>query len=147
MDEVLRRMIAQLTGSNLEAWIIFEGQSTDWLVQNSLVVLDQATLRWRYESNRGDEYRKCLKETDKLRNDRNLVIHGDWATTNRLSSPAKPRSTDAAHAAETFFVMRSRYRRWGHEECWSAADVDAVASAIQDWITRVIVILDEDQEL
>lgn len=134
LENALRYVVGKLSGDHDAGWIIFEGQSMDWLLLNGNAVLGEYVGdedgRNRRLGSYGRSLRKLFKEAESLKNDRNVVIHGEWKQECLLRSGCKPHSPDSDHAEELFHVIRSRYRRGYEEEAWSIADIEKLASKI-----------------
>jgi hypothetical protein len=137
LEAALRRVVAELVGGDDAGWIIFEGQSVDWLIQNGLAVLGQHAegsdgTMLSYGAP-GNKLRELFREADKLKGDRNTIVHGDWRTDCvgvAINEPefCRPRSPETLRAEHVFHVVRSRYRKGFEEQAWSIDDIEAVAA-------------------
>jgi len=140
LESALRHVVADLAGGDDAGWIIFEGQSVDWLIQNGIAVLgqhqeDEDGNSWRL-GRFGRVLRDLFRAAEGLKNDRNLIIHGEWRTTclgASINEPefCRPRSSSSAGGDQVFHVLRSRYRKGFEEQAWTIANIEAVASAAE----------------
>jgi hypothetical protein len=111
----------------------------DWLISNGKAVLgeyaeDDDGKNYRLGTH-GKSLRKIFVEAGKLKNDRSVVIHGDWRSECLIGSKldgCKPRCSLTLHAKQVFHVIRSRYRRDFEEQAWSIADIENLALAFTD---------------
>lgn len=147
MEDILRSIVAFLTGSVPEGWLVFEGQSTDWLLQNGQAVLGQPSSRFKPES--VDHMRSLFREAVRLKNDRNLVVHGTWMANGDDGSGYTPRSAGTLDASEIFTVARSRFRKRVDWQSWSLADVEELAAEIRALVLQLYKspLFDDDDSL
>ncbi|QIS19556.1 hypothetical protein [Nocardia terpenica] len=147
LEAQVRFAVGDLAGGiGGEGWIIFEGQSMDWLILNGIAVLGEYNLEYGgYTSafrNSIEQMKKCLRDVEKVKSERNTIIHGEWSSscvTGWEPGDCLPHSTETTDApAETIFhVVRSRYRRGYQEQQWSVAEVNKLAEEIRILTGRI----------
>ncbi|MEV6135173.1 hypothetical protein AB0L63_03720 [Nocardia sp. NPDC051990] len=134
LEGTLRTTLAAIANLD-DGLIILEGQSIDWLIQNSIAAIDDFPSNHRLSSP-GHSLRDLLKSAEHLKNDRNIVVHGEWRTRCTFSNASdpqgcKPRSPQTLLSDRTFHVLRSRYRRNTEESCWSLDELHTLAESIR----------------
>jgi hypothetical protein len=137
LETALRYVVGKLSGDHDAGWIIFEGQSADWLILNGNAVLNEY-IEVHGEDGRvlgssGKHLRSLFKEAEILKNDRNIVIHGEWLKKCFFASVhepqnCRPHSSNSLGSGELYHVLRSRYRRGFVEEAWNITDIETLAS-------------------
>ncbi|MGP3979393.1 hypothetical protein ACTWQF_36380 [Streptomyces sp. 8N114] len=140
VDEMLREMISELLpGSADDVWILFEGQSSEWLsstFKTMLAHVDGGRYRlWAPEDH--EEFQKLLSWAAQLRVLRNAVIHGTWREEFTLGwtegddyvgRPWK----DGQEDEKLFWCIRSRQRKGLQEREFTISDVDRLAAEIAE---------------
>ena len=140
LESSLRFLIGKMTGDHDAGWIVFEGQSMDWLISNSIAVLDEY-MEGRGQSNDNiasycRDLRDPIKRATELRVDRNVVIHGEWSRNCFLGVDedgygCKPHSDDSLRGGEVCHVIRSNYRKGSKEEAWNISEIEICAAEIE----------------
>jgi hypothetical protein len=130
LENALRHAVMELAGNHDRGWIIFEGQSLDWLILNGNAVLGEyeygGGLAGRVRKNLQDLFRRA----ERLRNDRNIVIHGEWSGACFFPETCKSHSPVSKSSENIFHVLRSRYRKGYVEEAWSLSEIESLASEL-----------------
>ncbi len=142
-EERLRDVVLDMADVSDESgagWVIFEGQNATWLIDNGLAMLDRyAEDGWEEAVRFGpniERLRELLKEAQRLKEDRNVIIHGVWRPFHRSGFDGKPvfgdvRSTNTLDSKDVFHVFRSRYRKTFDAQVWSTEDVEVVADRFE----------------
>jgi hypothetical protein len=133
-DENLRLLLNDLTGSDDVKWILFEGQSTEWLLKAVDAVLSHINppedeLSKSHYSN----LRASLKEIGALRNYRNTVVHGTWTQDELPWGPGErtPRPWGKINNQTEWYCMRSRFHKYGPPSVWTVSDVETLANKVR----------------
>jgi hypothetical protein len=132
MESRLRFAVSDLAGADDRGWIVFEGQSVEWLVTNGLAVLGQleGTSRWPEENSA--RIRAALQEAQNVNRHRNLMVHGTWDTDCLLREGCIERPANSPADSRIFHVCRSRYRKGYEERQFAVCDVEALADKMWD---------------
>jgi hypothetical protein len=126
MESRLRFVVSELAGSDA-GWIIFEGQSVEWLVQNGIAVLGQLEHSKRWPQENSDRIRDALRTALDASRLRNLMVHGEWRTDCLDWEECAPRPSSGPPDHRIFHVCRSRYRKGLEERQVAVCDVEALA--------------------
>jgi hypothetical protein len=133
LDDTLRNVLYNLVGPGDEVWVLFEGQSTDWLVSSIRTVLKVAGPSHFWSEGRRERLAELLTQADGLRRRRNVVIHGVWGRACFYRRDEKEfrqciaRPFNAPDNSETFYFMRSNQRKPLEEAHLSISDINALA--------------------
>lgn len=112
LEEALRGLLRSFLLTD-EAWLIGQGETAGWLVQNCLRIVEERYLAPRARNVREDLV-AVLRDCDKAFERRNTVVHGTWYVTpggqylaNRSKRYNEPMGipfslSDLASMAETF---------------------------------------------
>lgn len=148
LEDVLRYVLAEHSSGWLSnGAVVFEGQSLEWLVSNSVAVMTSRIDSPGMEFDSAEtvahtvRLRDAVKSASAIKSDRNTVVHGRWRRECQYESDAecKPRSSEANRSGPVFHVTRSRYRQFGgNEEAWTVSDVAAVATAIDKLVAQIM---------
>lgn len=140
LEHALRTVVTDLVdvGPAEEAWLIFEGQSMDWLITNCKTLVGNELRLQISESEQ--VLRDWLSSAERLKNLRNTVIHGRWSVKCRwpdpndshMCSPLSATTTD--ESGPVYHVERSRYRRYAVEQAWGLSEVESLAIEIMDLV-------------
>lgn len=127
MESRLRYIVSELAGGHSGGWIVFEGQSVEWLVQNGMAILGQLEAAKQWPQENSDRIRDALRAALEANRVRNLMVHGEWRTDclDWEECAARPSSGPADH--RIFHVFRSRYRKGFEERQIAVCDVEALA--------------------
>jgi hypothetical protein len=132
MESSLRDVVSRLAGSDDAAWIIFEGQSVDWLVSNGLAVLTQREPMERWPTQIVAQFREALSNTQTAYRTRNIMIHGEWRTDCFMGEGCIGRSVSIPADGPVFHVHRSRYRKGLEERQIAIVDIEALAEHMRE---------------
>ncbi|MEU3859780.1 hypothetical protein AB0F03_20820 [Streptomyces sp. NPDC028722] len=144
VDEMLREMISDLLPESADdVWILFEGQSSEWLSETFKTMLAHVDGRyhlWAREDH--EEFRKLLGVAAQLRVLRNAVVHGTWREEftlgwsegdDYIGRPWKDGQPDE----KIFWCIRSRQRKGLQEREFSISDVERLATEIAENRQRI----------
>ncbi|MFC4056663.1 hypothetical protein ACFOY4_43850 [Actinomadura syzygii] len=128
MESRLRYVVSELAGDDDAGWIVFEGQSVEWLVTNGLAVLGQLEEMRRWPGGNSTRIRSALLEAQNANRLRNLMVHGTWRDECILRDEGcVPRPATAPLEGRVYHVCRSRYRKGLEERQFAISDIDALA--------------------
>jgi hypothetical protein len=139
LEDTLRSILKDLSDTEYsdEAWILFEGQSMDWLINGCFLILKHSGPSHRWY-NYGHELIKLLGECkEKLQKDRNVVIHGIWKDYCEWSNEEEEhrnctlRPSDSQDDHRIYYFMRSNQRRVFHCVHLAVSDLQELANRIQ----------------
>lgn len=154
-DDTLRFLMADLAETNDPGWMIFEGQSTDWLINQSQALLKAAegqSAGTPFDS----ELKAALGKVAGVAKLRNEIVHGLWTTASNFDdSECKPRPFGNIPSKELlWYCHRSRYYRFEAPSRWTASDVNRVSDQIEEYrreaatvFARRLASLSEDGEV
>lgn len=133
LDEFLRELLDRLVGPSDHIWLLFEGQSSEWLLETTLVMLEQVgpyfrNGKWSAKQRRRVE--ELLYGARKLRPLRNAVIHGVWSDVS-IMEPEDIRSRpwgEADSDEPVYFCTKSRSRKVLAQARFAASDVERLAN-------------------
>ncbi|MFD9926052.1 hypothetical protein ACFWZK_07775 [[Kitasatospora] papulosa] len=128
MESRLRYVVSELAGGDDAGWIIFEGQSVEWLVQNGKAALGQLEAMKRWPQANSDRIREALQSTLEANRLRNVMIHGQWRTDCIDWEECTVRPFNGPVDHRIFHVCRSRYRKGFEERQLAISDVEALAN-------------------
>ncbi|MEU1861788.1 hypothetical protein [Streptomyces gardneri] len=131
MESRLRYVVSELAGHDDAGWIVFEGQSVDWLVSNGLAVLGQLGAMQRWPADNSERIKAVLLDAQDANRQRNLMVHGEWRSDCIMREEGcvgRPSASPADH--RLFHVCRSRYRKGFEERQIAISDVEALAQRI-----------------
>lgn len=130
LDDSLRRVLSDLAGENDTTWIIFEGQGTEWLINNIKVILNFKS----HPDHLCDGLREVLGTIKTRRNDRNWVVHGTWLTRPVSDHPDdfRARPWGALDDEPVWFCLRSQYGTFGTAAMWTVSDINLLAEKLAD---------------
>ncbi|MBF6334246.1 hypothetical protein [Nocardia transvalensis] len=149
LEDALRATTADLAGvlATDAARLLFEGQSMDWLIANGKTLAADDVWSPHPRGYRR-EIRELLSEAARLKDERNVVMHGQWSADcsrgyweDDQCEPHSPRTDE--HRGDVYHVSRSRYRKYAMEQRWAVAEVSGLADRLWVVTTR----LDELREL
>ncbi|MFH9215923.1 hypothetical protein [Streptomyces globisporus] len=126
MESRLRYVVSELAGAD-PGWIIFEGQSVEWLVQNGKAVLRELEAARRWPQENSDRIRDAFRSALEANRLRNVMVHGEWRTDCLDWEKCMPRPSSGAVDLRIFHVCRSRYRKGFEERQFAVSDVEALA--------------------
>lgn len=144
LEGALRQAVADMCNADPVdgTWLVFEGQSMDWLIQNGkMLVSDEFhSARRRTHGDLPDLFRLA----DRLKIERNVVIHGRWYPECSYPHPEDAASMCAPHSAGTYaqsgpvyHVTGSRYRKWSMEQAWAVSEIEELADQLDQLSSRL----------
>jgi hypothetical protein len=77
-----------------------------------------------------ENLRDLFRTAERLKNDRNIIIHGEWSGACSFPETCMPHSPASQSPENIFHVLRSRYRRGCAEEAWSLSEIENLASQL-----------------
>ncbi|CAM4041733.1 hypothetical protein NONI108955_05770 [Nocardia ninae] len=131
MEWRLRYLVCWLAGEDQGGWIVFEGQSVDWLVASGRAILGELRYSRRWPDENSDRIENALAEVQAIAAQRNFLVHGDW-DTKCYSENCKPRLRNLPSDDRVFHVARSRYRKGFEEREVAVTDVEKLAKRMVD---------------
>lgn len=130
MEGSLRHLVSWLSGDDDAGWIIFEGQSVDWLVSNGLALLTELEPKKRWPAEDAERLEQVLIGSREIHRLRNAMIHGEWSTECLLEEDCRRRPDGSPADTRIFHLVRSRYRKGYEERQVAVADVEATADSM-----------------
>ncbi|WP_327290770.1 hypothetical protein [Streptomyces sp. NBC_01198] len=130
-DEVLREMISELIDGARTSWVLFEGQTSEWLSENFKAILRETLKTENYRP----KFQSLFADMGQLRALRNAVIHGTWVTAPVGGEPTEEYYAtrpwgNADKSTPLYYCMRSRMRKGFEEREFTPSDVDELADRI-----------------
>ncbi|MCZ7377305.1 hypothetical protein [Micromonospora sp. WMMC250] len=127
-EELLRDVLALLVGDS--GWILFEGQSAEWLIQACRISLNEVD-HWhsRWKESDHERFNELLRQTDHLRKIRNVVVHGRWEDSP-YNDEVVPRPWGAWENSQAYYCLRSRLRRGFETRAFTVPDLTRLAESI-----------------
>ncbi|MFJ8138844.1 hypothetical protein [Streptomyces sp. NPDC096013] len=138
MESRLRYVVSELAGNDDAGWIVFEGQSVEWLVSNGIALLGQLEEMRRWPTANSQRIRSALLAAQEVNRLRNLMVHGEWRAECVLPGEGcvgRPGGSPPDH--RVFHVCRSRYRKGFEERQFAVIDVETIASKMWDLETEL----------
>lgn len=135
LDELMREVITELIEGSDYMWILFEGQSTEWLIATVLEILTEMDSHRRIWPDDLHSRFKCIMSgIKKIRPLRNSVIHGNWTydTPAELTEIASKPWRTIVHNEDVYYCNRSRMRDIEEVREFSISDVDHLADLFMD---------------
>jgi hypothetical protein len=133
LESRLRYVVGRLAGDDDAGWIIFEGQSVDWLISNAKAVLGEHAEMERWPPQENDRILALLPLIQEAHRTRNFMVHGHWVDYCHLGEDegCEPRPMSAPADDRIFHVMRSRYRKGYQEREVAVVDVERLADRMR----------------
>lgn len=136
VDEALREVLSNVLGLN--SMLIFEGQSTEWLISTTKIVASEFAPRHKYHETDLQKFEQILSEIETLRRLRNRVVHGYWASSVDDAESTLPRPWGNNGSERTYVCMQSRLRRWDWGQYFTVSDVNLLAKKLHDSMIELI---------
>jgi hypothetical protein len=133
-DETLRRILWEESGADDLAWILFEGQSTSWLLDGIRAVMSLQNAPPDTEFGRlHARVIESLRKVSGLYAHRNAVIHGDWRLTESPWDGIQvvPRPWGEEGHETIWYCHRSRIRDYKPPSAWTVGDIHSLADRIE----------------
>ncbi|AZM90270.1 hypothetical protein [Streptomyces sp. W1SF4] len=127
LESRLRHTLSWLAGDDDAGWIVFEGQSVDWLISNGRAVLGQHAAMKRWPAEQNERLLHLLPEIQEVNRTRNFIVHGLWAAECFLDEDCEQRPQHSPLDDRLFHVVRSRYRKGYQEREVAVSDIDELA--------------------
>ncbi|MEU0540981.1 hypothetical protein ABZ319_14030 [Nocardia sp. NPDC005978] len=143
LEGAVRRVVADLCNADPVngTWLVFEGQSMDWLIQNGKVLVSDEFDSARRHGH-GD-LPNLFRQAERLKAERNLVIHGQWYPECSYPHPEDAALMCTPHSADTYaqagpvcHVEGSRYRKWSLEQAWAVSEIEELADRLDQLANR-----------
>lgn len=129
MEFQIRCLVSWLAGDDDAGWIVFEGQSVEWLLSTGKALLEhlrRGTLREEHT----EAIAKVFAAAQALNGHRNFFAHGDWGKTCYSENECQTRAGNLPPDERLFHVTRSRYRKGFQEREVAVSDVEALAEEV-----------------
>ncbi|MFI8306851.1 hypothetical protein ACIF80_26120 [Streptomyces sp. NPDC085927] len=134
MELHLRGVVGELAEVEDAGWIVFEGQSVDWLVNMGKALLKEHREMERWPAEFSDAIGESLAAVGAINLLRNRMVHGAWSRTCLGASDCVPRPQGAAFDDRVFHVYRSRNRKGVEEHQVAVCDIQDLVQRIYDVI-------------
>lgn len=139
-DDRLRIVLHEIAGPPPHpTWILFQGQSTSWLLNSSRDLLEEADPHSRvWPEALRQELKSAWEGVQAHVQHRHAVIHGTWHPRDVLwdDDDVQPRpwgaDVDDGIDEPVWACHRSRYSKFGPYQLWTASDVDLLADFISN---------------
>jgi hypothetical protein len=131
LDELLSEVLDELVAGDHWVNTLWDGQSTDWLLNACKMIPDQRDSyqrRWT-----GEEHARLanlLSRVRPLSELRNTCVHGNWsevAVDDDGTVRPRPFSDDASQQGDLLFCIRSRRDHKWFEQAFAVADIHRIA--------------------
>ncbi|WP_433679965.1 hypothetical protein [Nocardia sp. CA-119907] len=129
MEGCLRNFVHWLALSD-DAWILFAGQSVDWLIQSGKAMLGELDGADEFNLQNIERFQAALGRAKALNEHRNHLVHGDWRLQYRDDYEPRPRNSPADN--RVFFVARSRLRRDASVRQVAVVDIELLADQMRE---------------
>ncbi|QEU95155.1 hypothetical protein [Streptomyces kanamyceticus] len=137
MESRLRYNVGWMAGDHDAGWIVFEGQSVEWLVSNGKAILGQITeMKW-WPSDHSDRIARAFNDIQDAARMRNLLVHGQWAKSCSGDEICTARPQTAKADQRIFHVYRSRHRKGFEEREIAICDLDDLAQRMLDLAVEI----------
>ncbi|MFC8872884.1 hypothetical protein ACFUAC_35440 [Streptomyces sp. NPDC057148] len=131
MESSLRSLVVWLAGNDEAGWIIFEGQSVDWLSSNGRAVVERHPelaawpdhLEW---------IKQLLGDASEAYRSRNLMVHGEWHTVCLGTQDCARGTRSSTSEDPVFHVLRSRWRRDSEHRHVAVSEVEELANRMTE---------------
>ncbi|MFB8279582.1 hypothetical protein [Nocardia colli] len=141
MELQVRCLVAWLAGSDDVGWIVFEGQTVEWLVSTGRALQAERMCTQPTQKDREHLERtaQAFMAAQELNGQRNFLAHGDWRSAC-YSEECRTRARNLPQDDRQFHVLRSRYRKAFDERVVAVSDVEVLAQQINDLANDIRVI-------
>ncbi|MFI0226102.1 hypothetical protein [Streptomyces lydicus] len=137
MEMRLRDVVGQLAGDDDAGWIIFEGQSVEWLISNGKAVLGEHSDMRRWPTENTARITEALNTTQEVARLRNFLVHGFWRRGCLGGCECLPRPARSEADHRVFHVHRSRHRKGYDSRLVAVADVITLATKARTVTTEL----------
>ncbi|MGW0184460.1 hypothetical protein ACWDV7_01690 [Streptomyces sp. NPDC003362] len=140
-DELLREMIGDLLGEASDfVWILFEGQTSEWLASTPkelLKLVDPTNRTWAKEEH--EKLISIIGELGLLRRLRNSAVHGVWLRDAIAHDEWAGRPWgNVSDGTPVYFCFRSKQRDEPEVRELSVRDVEMIAEKYADVRARLV---------
>lgn len=132
MEISLRYVVSWLSGNDDAGWIIFEGQSIDWLVSNGLAMVSELKPPPSLPSANMKRIQKVFNDAQQAYRLRNTMVHGEWLLDCLMKEDCVKRPSTSPPDNRIFHVCRSRYRKGIEEHQVAIIDVELLSQRMSD---------------
>ncbi|WP_328411007.1 hypothetical protein [Nocardia sp. NBC_00403] len=129
MEGCLRNFVHWLAVSE-DAWILFAGQSVDWLIQSGKAMLSELEDTDEFALQNIERFKAALEGAKTLSEQRNHLVHGDWRLKFLDDYEPRPRSSPADD--RVFYVAHSRLRRNDRVRQITVVDIELLADQMRE---------------
>jgi hypothetical protein len=151
IDQTLTRLLDEIAGVNDHNWILFRGQSTDWLIKSILELLKFGAAPYRSTVDDLAVMQKLVNEISSLQIHRNMVVHGIWSTRPQWGEvddedPAwrpRPRLWGDRDEDTILYCHRTRLRRIPPDQKMTVSDVHHLAKLIEDVDQELVAVMQD----
>ncbi|MEU7141692.1 hypothetical protein ABZ942_19735 [Nocardia sp. NPDC046473] len=141
----LRYLVGWLAATD-EASIVFDGQSTDWLIQSAKAMLGELKQTGAYALQDCGRFEAALARAKELNNDRNFFVHGEWSIESG-DDLCIPRPKSRPIDERVFYIARSRLRKVFQEHEVAVVDVELLAGQMFELGREITAAVDEGHRL
>lgn len=134
MEMNLRSITNWLAGDDDAAWIVFEGQSVDSLVQNGHAMLKEHDKLGTWTAETSEGIAKVLRDVKDTYALRNQMVHGMWLRSCLGADDCEPRPKNNAPDDRVFHVCRSRNKKGVSEQQIAVRDIEDLTQRMFDLI-------------
>lgn len=129
MESSLRDLLVWLAGNDEAGWIIFEGQSVEWLASNAHAVLERhpELAAWPDHLN---WIKQLVNDAQSANRSRNIMVHGEWHKVCPGTQDCAPGHRSYTSKDLVFHVLRSRYRKDSEHYHVAVSEVETLASRL-----------------
>lgn len=126
MESSLRDLVSWLAGNDEAGWIIFEGQSVEWLAANGQAVLERHP-ELTALPHQMEWIKQLISDAQSANRSRNLMVHGEW---HKVCPGPKGCASPSSSGMNSpvFHVMRSRWRRDSGHHHVAVSEIEALAN-------------------
>lgn len=132
MELHLRNVVVWLAGDHDAGWIVFEGQSVDWLVNTGKALLKEHREMARWPGERFVSIERALLDVAAINALRNRMVHGAWSRSCLDADDCVPRPRNSTPDDRVFHVYRSRSRKGTEEHQVAISDVEELIQRMYD---------------
>ena len=148
-DQTLTQILESVAFVGDYAWILLQGQSTEWLIQSIISVFKISGRPYRSTAEDVERVQQMTGKLKSLQNYRNVVIHGRWSASPLYSEPGgedpewhpRPRPWGTIDDEPIFYCHRTRLRKVPPDQELTITDVEHLASQIEQVDSELVEVL------